>query len=372
MQRELIIVGVDPGTTLGYAIIGLDGRIIELNSSRMLDQRKLVKIIIDIGQPVIVAADKHPVPGFVAGLATKLGARIIGPKEDILVSEKKRLTKGLGSKNDHERDSLAAALLAYKRFRPLLDKIENYVEKEKKKKLEYYLKRILLTSESISIRGTAEFLESSAKEKQDIINKLVENRDFKRDYFKLLFDFQRLKKELNLVRDQRDELKREKKEPILKKYSSKKHQNQLKDKDKQIRGLYVKIKDQARQIKQNSIQYQQALDIIKHMPKYQPVRIIENLGIKYAKIAPRKDEILYVRDPSVGSHKTVSSLLGKVSIVLSSRKSRFLDDFIFINCKNLKIIEFGNIGVINRKEIHMALRDKNILKDIVRQYKKSR
>ena len=89
--RNNIIVGIDPGTTMGYSILDLEGNIIELSSTRLLNISRLITHLTHVGQVLVVAADKNPVPGFVKQLATKLGARLIYPKQNLKVDEKKQL-----------------------------------------------------------------------------------------------------------------------------------------------------------------------------------------------------------------------------------------------------------------------------------------
>ena len=91
MDKNLLIIGVDPGTTLAYAILDINGNLIKLRSSKNLSLSKLIFDTIKYGKIVIVGCDVAKVPGFVQDYAIKVGAKLIYPKEDLSVVEKRRL-----------------------------------------------------------------------------------------------------------------------------------------------------------------------------------------------------------------------------------------------------------------------------------------
>ena len=112
-DKNLLIVGIDPGITVGYAVLGIDGNLIGLGSSKALDLNSLISEIIKFGRVVLVGTDKFKTPSLVHAFATKLGAEVVNPKEDLKVEEKKESVSDLKHANEHEGDALAAALLAY-------------------------------------------------------------------------------------------------------------------------------------------------------------------------------------------------------------------------------------------------------------------
>jgi uncharacterized protein len=129
--KELIIVGIDPGTTLGYALLHLDGQIIRVHSSREFTKASLIKEIIQYGKPFIVGCDKKKIPEYVSEFGIKQGSILIKPPEDLSVKEKRDLVKGFLYDNAHEMDALASALYAYKKLRNQITKISFFIEKEK-------------------------------------------------------------------------------------------------------------------------------------------------------------------------------------------------------------------------------------------------
>ncbi|MFC6890110.1 DUF460 domain-containing protein [Halorubrum trueperi] len=112
-RRDRVIVGIDPGTTTAAAVVGLDGTVHELFSSRTADTGDVTEWIIEQGRPVIVAADVEPMPETVEKFRRSFDAAGWRPTTDLPVDEKLHRTRETTYDNDHERDALAAALYAY-------------------------------------------------------------------------------------------------------------------------------------------------------------------------------------------------------------------------------------------------------------------
>jgi predicted RNase H-like nuclease (RuvC/YqgF family) len=112
-RRDHVVVGVDPGTTTAAAIVGLDGTVHEVFSSRTVDTADLTEWIIEQGRPVIVAADVTPMPETVEKIRRSFDAAGWTPERDLPVDEKKHRTREAAYEDDHQRDAMAAALSAY-------------------------------------------------------------------------------------------------------------------------------------------------------------------------------------------------------------------------------------------------------------------
>ena len=125
-ERKSIIVGIDPGITVGIAAIDLDGRIVALHSERNMPVGEVFRFISELGHPVIVATDVSPAPGFVEKIARSFKAQLFVPRESLRVEEKNELLRSLGIRveDDHQRDALAAAYKAYLKIKPKLEHVE--------------------------------------------------------------------------------------------------------------------------------------------------------------------------------------------------------------------------------------------------------
>lgn len=138
-----IIVGLDPGMTVGLAILNLSGEILDVNSFKEASRADITRHIINYGKTVIVATDVHNPPKMVKKMASSLNSRIFSPYRDLAVSVKNelvddylypqdqrlpirrsRFNNNLIPQNAHERDALAAAIQAYKKYQKKLEQIE--------------------------------------------------------------------------------------------------------------------------------------------------------------------------------------------------------------------------------------------------------
>ncbi len=134
-EKRNLVVGIDPGTTTAYAILGIDGRKIALRSSKGLNLNTIIKEVSQKGTPLIVGTDRKKCPQMVSKFSAKTGAEKAIPLYDLLEREKNAMTRGMGAANAHEKDALAAALLAYRQYEPLLKRIAKTLGKESKTQL---------------------------------------------------------------------------------------------------------------------------------------------------------------------------------------------------------------------------------------------
>jgi predicted RNase H-like nuclease (RuvC/YqgF family) len=123
-RRGYIIVGIDPGTTTGIAVLSLRGELIDLISSRTISSSQVTEWIAARGRPLVVATDVFPTPGAVEKIKGSFNAVLYSPGMDVPSEEKIALARDFGYKNDHERDALAAAVSAFKRYRNKFQQVE--------------------------------------------------------------------------------------------------------------------------------------------------------------------------------------------------------------------------------------------------------
>jgi hypothetical protein len=157
MDKNLLIMGLDPGTTLAYALIDLEGNLIKIKSSKQFNSSSLTLETIKQGKVLIVATDVSKIPHFIRSFSKDIGAKVISPDEDLRITVKRGLIKNFKVKNRHEMAALSAAIYAYKKIRPLLKKIDNRVNKFNKEKIKeltikkgFSIKRSLKTIQSNS------------------------------------------------------------------------------------------------------------------------------------------------------------------------------------------------------------------------------
>jgi predicted RNase H-like nuclease (RuvC/YqgF family) len=129
-KRGYIIVGLDPGTTTGIAALNLQGDLIDLISSRAMSSSDVIEWIAARGRPLVVATDVFPTPGAVEKVKRSFNAVLYSPGSDVPAEEKISLAKEFGYKNDHERDALAAAVSAFKKYKNKFLQVEKKVPAE--------------------------------------------------------------------------------------------------------------------------------------------------------------------------------------------------------------------------------------------------
>lgn len=119
-----IIVGFDPGLTVGIAILDLKGNLISIASFKEIRRSEIINHIMGHGNTVLIATDVYPPPKTVRKLASNLNSKIWSPyrnmsvesKIDIVDSYMQSITNdsAMTPQNAHERDALAAAVKTYR------------------------------------------------------------------------------------------------------------------------------------------------------------------------------------------------------------------------------------------------------------------
>jgi uncharacterized protein len=145
-RRKFTIVGIDPGTTVGIAILSLDGDLLYLKSFRGIAPDEVVKLIAEYGKPAVIASDVTPMPGSVEKIRRSFNAVPASPGIEVSAEEKISLGKTFGYSNDHERDALTAALLTYRSYKNIFTRIEKKAPKDADMEL---LKFYVISGDSI-------------------------------------------------------------------------------------------------------------------------------------------------------------------------------------------------------------------------------
>ncbi|MBS7643068.1 DUF460 domain-containing protein [Candidatus Bathyarchaeota archaeon] len=129
-KSRKLIVGVDPGTTCGVAVLTFGGEPLYLDSRKGLTRAEITELLIKFGETVLVAADVSPAPQFVEKLAKSIDATLFTPEATLEVAEKQELTLAYSKqfkievKDTHERDALAAAIKALQQFKNKFEQAE--------------------------------------------------------------------------------------------------------------------------------------------------------------------------------------------------------------------------------------------------------
>ena len=390
MDNKLLIVGVDPGTTLGYAVLDIEGKVVKVKSSKQLNLNSLISEVINLGRVIVVGTDKAKVPGFVQLFSVKTGGRVIRPKEDLKVSEKRELIFGHNVRNDHEADALGSALFAYKEINGLLKKIEVFVKRNDKSGIKDKIIELVIAKD-ISIRHAVDIIEMPEKKEVKIIRKVVEERKLSQnDFLKLYSKVKRYEKEILFLKKQNANLKQElgkvfdKYKYISKKVdrlrSDEKTEELIEFKEKRIRFFGNEVKEKNEEISSLLGKLNNLNLILSKLNENHLMKRLNNLGSlefesKNKLLNIKEDDILLVEDVNVFNSKIIEKLKGKVKIIVFKKRlnnaTRKLP-FVFINGGNLDLTEANHFAVVSKNGLNKEISKSSILSRVVEDYKKER
>ncbi|MFH1306532.1 MAG: DUF460 domain-containing protein [Candidatus Micrarchaeota archaeon] len=142
-MKPFLIIGIDPGNTIGICALNFEGNPVHLSHIENGGIRETVSLIEKWGTPSLIACDVFPAPEFAIKLASYFNVKLSVPKENLREEEKKKIALKEGEKagrkiaeNAHERDALAAAIIAYRNEQNMLrSALTENIEKNKKEKL---------------------------------------------------------------------------------------------------------------------------------------------------------------------------------------------------------------------------------------------
>ena len=381
---KLLIAGIDPGTTVGYALIDLNGNAVSIGSEKHLDLNALIAKIVKIGRVLVVGTDKGKLPSFVEKFANALGSRIVKPDSDLGSKDKQELVKGYSADDDHQLDALAAAVFSFKKLRSLFAKIESFIETYGKQKTANKITELVVLK-GMSIKEASDLLEKPDKEESKIIAKVIEQRKFEeKDFLRLYSKLKQIEKENSLLRHQNNKFKdeirnlekpREKKKPYEKKFNE-----LLKFREKRVfileRELSAKEADiDALRSDMNKLCY-----FLSALDKNVLLKKLDNLGNvelekkeKLLNIA--KGDVLLVDDPNIISENTISKIKNKVFVIIYNNKpgKKVAElPFLFINSKKLDIKEDRYFAVVSKESFENEKSKLDVLTKVIHDYKKER
>lgn len=127
---DLVIVGIDPGTTAAVAVLNLDGDLVHHKSGKEFSKNDIIQEIVRQGRPVIVGTDVSPAPSQVAAIASNLGADLSVPDEDLQADYKEDLVAGfdLPRADAHTEDAVAAAEYARRTHKDTIEQVLRRVD----------------------------------------------------------------------------------------------------------------------------------------------------------------------------------------------------------------------------------------------------
>ncbi|MGQ4890924.1 MAG: DUF460 domain-containing protein [Candidatus Njordarchaeia archaeon] len=382
--NRYLICGIDPGDYTGLALIDLNGQIVHLESKKEWSLLDVLNRIYEFGNPVIISTDVPKVPQTIEKISKKTKATIFHPNKILSIAEKHELVRQLNAdvKNSHERDALAAAFIAYKRYRNILEKVDMILSYLPFNINPDLVKRDVIMGKSIKESIIKQFnltigkiIEQSKQiesRKNDIDSKL---KDLKEERTTLLKRISELHDRIKRLEERIETLEKEKdeKERLIEKLNEKLMiaQSKLMQKEQKLNEIlnYMdedKLKHEIIQLRNKLIEKNEEIkELRKEVEKFKIialrkpsdvlVKVIKRLTIdeieylsKEIGISP--GDVIYIVDPSGGGKKASKKLiaLGIRAIILG-------DDTLPEPAR--EEFEKANIPIISSQEIVDKLKD---------------
>ncbi len=363
-MRDLIIVGVDPGTTLAYAVLDLDGNLLKLKSSKQLSMSSLITEVTNEGKVLCVGCDVSNIPSFIHKFATKLNAVIINPDFDFKVGLKQRMTKQFKVHDDHQRDALAAAMNAFSEFKGTFEKIDKELKEIGKEHLTSKVKEICIKKKLnvIDAIRLLEAPEAKPKERKKIgkVRCYNSNNDILRVLKKQNIELQRRLRFSESRYNNLSHLIDKKVENRVNKFNNitelniKSFTNELSKKDLEISSLRQKI------AKLNQLLLN--LDSKLIIKKAKNLNFLEDFNTA-----------IYVESPNIYTEKCLDMCKGKI-IIYNEKPNEYLKkkNIVFISKKDCLTGEIDDLAVIDKIKLESSINSLTLMQNLIENYKAER
>ncbi len=384
-RRDRVIVGIDPGTTTAAAVVGLEGELLDVMSTRTADTAAVIEWIIERGRPILVAADVEPMPNTVEKIRRSFDAAGWVPPRDLPVDVKKHRTREEGYDNDHERDAIAAAFGAFDDHRDQFERIAAKVPP--RQDLGLVIERVVADEESVEAvltdlsedetededehehterELTAEErrirrLETQVERLQSYVDSLeetVEQKDETLDEYERRLTSEK-KQERRKARERREVTRLERENARLKR--------ELDTKDEQIEGLEGKLERLKTLWK---LDHSNFADVSEKKAGLVPVKVIEQFTMgaieeAHESFGLAEDDIILLRDAS-GAGQSTAERLARVEprlVLRTGQLSDMADAVLFENdipvapAELVTVQEVDELAVAREREVEDAIED---------------
>lgn len=372
-----LIVGIDPGTTVGWALLDLDGSLVECRSKRNFSLDSLVKHVSARGSVLMVGCDKAKIPAFVQDFATKFHARVLFPKKDLSVAEKRELTRGCSFANAHERDALASALLAHRRSASLLRKVRANLERGGKESL-FDEVCDLVIREGVSIHAAVSILTPPVVREEVPEEEEAQDHDLRSLYAQVRGarrDIAVLRERLEEVRKQRDQARKSLEE--LRKASAalvrpKSARVLGREKEERIHILSGKVEKEKRRVQA----LQKHVHALESLVLRDDVLAIPRMPRLSGEIPDKVGTAVFVDNPNEFSERVIHDLVDRGVLIVVCGKApsgrvREQVPFAFVD-KSVVVRMLNEVVFLDKRKFEENRSSKKVLRDVVKEYQRSR
>ena len=146
------IAGIDAGATSAYAIIALDGEVVEVKSKKDAGRAFLFESLGKFS-PLFVACDTNPPSRSARRLKRAFACKLFFPNRSMPVLEKETMCKGIAVRNAHERDALASAMKCHNFLSSKLRQLKRRLSERGAQDSFEVVARGMLSGKRVSRRG---------------------------------------------------------------------------------------------------------------------------------------------------------------------------------------------------------------------------
>lgn len=371
VERKNVIVGLDPGITVGIGVVDLDGNVVAVYSERNMAISDIFRFISEVGHPIIIATDVTPAPGLVEKISRSFKAVLFTPREDMRVEEKIELLKNLGIEveDDHQRDALAAAYKAYLRLKPKFEHIDAKLRNLGLERKGNEIKALVLQGYNLGEAITKATVKKRPVEEEKPAVQSVDVSPYVEKIKELEKNIRMLEKEneelMALINEQRRVIERL--ERRLEEYDDKVRERIMRSKEienREKRILY--LEKELREAKNIIEKLSRDLILAKRMHILElrgsalPLKVLENLTWddleRLERSTPlKKGDVLYIINPA-GAGKSMGEYLVEKGIraVVSSRE---LPNLVY------RVLQRGKVPVLYEGEIEVKRVDEFAIVD---------
>ncbi|MBY9000217.1 MAG: DUF460 domain-containing protein [Candidatus Heimdallarchaeota archaeon] len=386
-----LIVGLDPGLTIGLSIMDLNGKILKVASFREASRGQIIRAITQYGKPTLICVDVYPYPAYVEKVAAALNARTYTPRSVMTVSEKNEISRKLAMqhgvlvKNAHQRDSLASAYKGYTKFKGEFEKIDRKYYSQYDRSIRDEIKDLIVKGKtpidaediiSKSLRKNMielpkEVIEKTLAQeisKEDLDSKikmLQEHLDWeRRKNSELYIEYQTLEEKVEYLETRLQEGKSEYMESMQREKTFLVKENEISFLRDKVSNLEQELDRYGKRVEELK-----KVSLLRGNEGWVPLKVIRKFSYEEIEKTARNyglgpGDIVLILDSSGGGGKTADQLLsyrikgiiGNVNHLSYNAKLRFFEEEILMaDPAEVEIIRIDEIAVIKEEDLLKVL-----------------
>lgn len=317
-RPRYLIVGIDPGTTVGIAALDLNGDLVTVHSSRQMGMGDVIEFLYSLGKPVVIASDVSPMPFSVEKIRRAFQAVPHTPRQDISVVTKYELAGRYEYANDHERDALTAAIEASRywnhKFAGIIKRIPAGIDMDEVRagiirghSLEQIIETIKGPKRKVEEKKPEVTIDTS-DERVRVLDGLVKDlriiiSDLREEIGKTRQENQKLKREVRALRSANAEKVRAEPEIGKRDLIIENLKKRLRNEEKNNKKLQKRVKRLKEAVEGGADPDALTVKILADLSRESIRQLNERVGLK-------KGDVLFVRSPGSWGKNTIHDLAG--------------------------------------------------------------